>query len=64
MLKKIGKEWKFESEVALEDFVYANLNCLFKLDALKRQSTANGEVYDILARDKNERLVVLELKNT
>ena len=64
MLKKIGKEWKFESEVALEDFVWANLNCLFKLDTLKRQYVANSEVCDILARDKNGRLVVLELKNT
>jgi hypothetical protein len=64
MLKKTGKEWKFESEVALEDFVWANLDCLFKLDALKRQYIANGEVCDILARDENGRLVVLELKNT
>lgn len=64
MLKKIGKEWKFESEVALEDFVWANLDCLLKLDTLKRQYAANGEVCDILARDENGRLVVLELKNT
>lgn len=64
MLKKIGEEWKFESEVALEDFVWANLNCLLKLDTLKRQYIANGEVCDILARDENGRLVVMELKNT
>lgn len=64
MLRKAGKEWKFESEVALEDFVWANLNYLLRLTPLKRQYFINGEICDILAQDEDGRLVVLELKNT
>lgn len=63
MLRKTGKEWNFESELALEDFVWANLSCLLGLSALKRQYAVNGEVCDILALDQNGGLVVLELKN-
>lgn len=62
-LRKTGQRWEFESEAALEDFVWANLNKLLKLTPLKRQYRVNGQICDIIAADKNKRLVVLELKN-
>lgn len=62
-LRKTGQKWEFESEAALEDFVWANLKKLLKLTPLKRQYRVNGQICDIVAVDKNKRLVVLELKN-
>lgn len=62
-LRKTGQKWEFESEAALEDFVWANLKKLLKLTPLKRQYRVNGQICDIIAADKNKRLVVLELKN-
>lgn len=63
MLKKIGEGWQFASENNLEDFVWSQLNSLFELSPLKRQYTASGNICDILALDKNGRLVIMELKN-
>lgn len=62
-LRKTGQGWEFESEAALEDFVWANLKELLGLTPLKRQYYVKGQVCDILAVDENKRLVVLELKN-
>jgi hypothetical protein len=63
MLKKVDEDWQFASEKNLEDFVWGKLNSLFELSPLKRQYTAYGDICDILALDKNSRLVILELKN-
>jgi len=63
MLKKVGEDWHFGSENNLEDFVWSQLNSLFELSPLKRQYTASGDICDILALDKNSRLVIIELKN-
>ncbi len=62
-LKKTVQGWKFESEAALEDFVWANLKELLELIPLKRQYYVKGQVCDILALGENKQLVVLELKN-
>lgn len=63
MLKKISGNWQFASENNLEDFVWSQLNVLFGLLPLKRQYIASGDICDILAVDKNNRLVIIELKN-
>ena len=63
MLKKVGQGWQFASENNLEDFVWGQLNSLFEISPLKRQYTAYGDICDILAVDKNSRLVIMELKN-
>lgn len=63
MLRKTGERWEFESELALENFAWANLESLFGLTALKRQYYSNGEICDIFAVDKKSRLVIIELKN-
>ena len=62
-LRKTGSGWEFESEIALEDFVWANLQQLLGLIPLKRQYRVNSQICDIVAIDENKRLVVLELKN-
>lgn len=62
-LRKTGQGWEFESEAALEDFVWANLKELLGLTPLKRQYYVKGQVCDILALGENKQLVVLELKN-
>lgn len=49
--------------MALENFAWANLESLFGLTALKQQYYSNGEICDILALDREGRLVVIELKN-
>lgn len=63
-LRKTGQGWEFSSEAALEDFVWANLKQLLGLVPLERQYSVKGEVCDILAIDNNQKLVVIELKNT
>lgn len=62
-LRKTGQGWEFESEAVLEDFVWANLKKLLELTPLKRQHRVSGQICDIIATDKNKRLVVLKLKN-
>ncbi len=63
MLKKIVDKWEFESEAALEDFVWENLPHLFNLEPLKRQHIVMGEWCDILAVSEVGQLTILELKN-
>lgn len=64
MLRKTGERWDFESELALENFVWANLEELFELTPLDRQYCSKGEFCDILALDKQRCLVIIELKNS
>ncbi len=63
MLKKTEDKWEFESEAALEDFVWENLPDLFNLEPLKRQHIVMGEWCDILGVSKVGQLTILELKN-
>ncbi|OZH51512.1 hypothetical protein AFK68_30540, partial [Hydrocoleum sp. CS-953] len=63
MLKKIADKWEFESEAALEDFVWENLPDLFNLEPLKRQHIVMGEWCDILGISEVRQLTILELKN-
>jgi RecB family endonuclease NucS len=63
-LRKTGSGWEFESESALEDFVWVNLQQLLGLTPLKRQYRVKDQICDIIAVDETRRLVVLELKNT
>ena len=62
-LRKAGQGWEFDSEAALEDFVWTNLKDLLGLIPLKRQYYVLGQVCDILALGENKQLVVLDLKN-
>ena len=62
-LRKIDEIWQFTSEAALEDFVWDNLLELLDLTPLQRQYISSGEICDILAVDKQQGLVILELKN-
>ncbi len=62
-LQKTGNGWQFSSEVALEDFVWNNLNLLLRLTPLKRQYIVNGEICDIVAVSADKQLTILELKN-
>ncbi|GET42224.1 endonuclease NucS domain-containing protein [Microseira wollei] len=62
-LRKTASGWEFDSEEALEDFVWANLLALFGLTPIKRQHIVKGQFCDILALGENNELVVLELKN-
>ncbi len=64
MLRKTTERWAFESELALENFAWANLEELFGLTPLDRQYCSKGEFCDILALDKQKRLVIIELKNS
>ena len=63
-LQETGSGWEFESEAALEDFLWENLETLFGLHCLKRQPSVNKQFCDIVAVGKDKQLVVLELKNT
>jgi RecB family endonuclease NucS len=64
LLRKTTDRWDFESELALENFVWVNIEELFGLTALVRQYCSKGEFCDILALDKQKRLVIIELKNS
>jgi Endonuclease NucS len=54
---------QFESELSLENFVWANLKDLFHLKPLERQYRLDTEIRDIIAVDFDGRLHILELKN-
>jgi RecB family endonuclease NucS len=62
-LQKTPSGWEFVSEIALEQFIWANLQPLFGFTPLKRQYACGGEICDILAADDQNQLVILELKN-
>jgi RecB family endonuclease NucS len=63
MLRKSDKGWMFAEERILEDFLWLHLESSLDLIPLKRQFTIKGEYCDILAKTKDNQLVVLELKN-
>lgn len=63
MLRKTQQGWIFKDEYLLENFVWDILEDALDLIPLKRQFNVQGEYCDILARTKNNQLVVLELKN-
>lgn len=63
MLKKIADKWEFESEAALEYFVWENLHHLFNLEPLKRQHILMAEWCDILGVSEVGQLTIIELKN-
>lgn len=54
---------KFENESVLEEFVWDNLNSLFKASPLRRQHHVNGNYCDILAIGEKRNLIIIELKN-
>ena len=65
MLNRVGTNWKFESETILEDFIWDNLTNFLDLFPVARQyKTSNSQICDILARNKHNQLIILELKNT
>jgi RecB family endonuclease NucS len=55
--------WKFQSEQALEEFIWLHLEPLLGLQPLSRQYYSNNQVCDILAVGANRQLTILELKN-
>lgn len=63
MLKKAEQGWIFAEERLLEDFIWDSLETGLNLIPLQRQFRIQGEYSDILAKTKNNQLVVLELKN-
>ncbi|MGG6241605.1 endonuclease NucS domain-containing protein [Nodosilinea sp. AN01ver1] len=60
----IGDTWQFGSEFELEETVWKNLPKLLNLKPFKRQYSIRGQFCDILALDDQQRLVIIELKNT
>lgn len=55
--------WKFKNEAFLEDFIWDNLESFFELIPLGRQyKTKNSQICDIVAKNKYNQLVILELK--
>lgn len=54
---------RFESESVLEEFVWDNLQALFKATPLRRQHHINGNYCDILAIGEKGNLIIIELKN-
>ncbi|MGB3192685.1 MAG: endonuclease NucS domain-containing protein, partial [Limnoraphis sp.] len=62
-LRKTGSCWEFESEEALEDFLFSHLEEILSWTVIQRQYIVNGQRCDLLATDKTGRLVVIELKN-
>ncbi|MEA5497907.1 endonuclease NucS domain-containing protein [Limnoraphis robusta] len=62
-LRKTGLSWEFETEEALENFLFTHLDEILGWTVIKRQYIVNGQRCDLLATDKTGRLVVIELKN-
>ncbi|HEY9880520.1 MAG TPA: endonuclease NucS domain-containing protein, partial [Leptolyngbyaceae cyanobacterium] len=61
---QVGEKWQFGSEFELEEVVWQSLPKLLNLKPFKRQFCVRGQFCDILALDNQQRLVVIELKNT
>lgn len=57
------QDWKFQSELLLENFIWSILP-LLNLQELARQYRLSEQVCDILAIDPQQQLVIIELKNT
>lgn len=62
-LRRIDGGWEFSSELALENFIWDNLDAVLGLIPLKRQYIVRGEICDILAVTPQRQLTVIELKN-
>ncbi len=62
-LRKTGLSWEFDTEEALEDFLFSHLDEILGWTVIKRQYIVNGQRCDLLATDTTGRLVVIELKN-
>lgn len=62
-LRRVAGGWEFSSELALENFIWDNLEEVLGLLPLKRQYTIRGEICDILAVTPQKQLVIIELKN-
>ena len=58
-----GQSWKFRTESDLEEEVWHNLPKMLNLKPLHRQFSIDGKFCDLLAVDKADRLVIIELKN-
>jgi RecB family endonuclease NucS len=63
-LKQTANNWEFDNEAELENFLWLNLPSLLNLNPFKKQYAIDGQFCDILAIDEQQRLVILELKNT
>ena len=63
-LRKTGSGWEFDSEAALENFLWDKLEPLFGLKPLRRQYNANEQFCDILGTSDRLQLALLELKNS
>lgn len=62
-LRRTSGGWEFSSELALENFIWDNLEIALGLIPLKRQYVIKGEICDILAITSHKQLVIIELKN-
>lgn len=63
ILRRIAGGWEFSSELALENFIWDNLEAVIGLIPLKRQYIIRGEICDILAVTPQRQLTIIELKN-
>jgi RecB family endonuclease NucS len=57
-------DWKFQSELFLENFVWETLESLLNLKPLARQLYLSNQICDILTIDEKQQLTIVELKNT
>jgi RecB family endonuclease NucS len=63
LIKTGAYRWAFNSEAALEDWFWSNLESLLQLKPLRRQYFVRGQYCDILAVGPEKALYILELKN-
>ena len=61
---KTNGEWRFQSELHLENFVSQTIEPLLNLKQLARQYYLNNQICDLLAVAQNNQLAIVELKNT
>ncbi|MEL7037875.1 MAG: endonuclease NucS domain-containing protein [Cyanobacteria bacterium J06592_8] len=62
-LRKTGFCWEFDSEEALEDFLFTHLDKILGWTVIERQYLVQSQRCDLLAIDETRRLIVIELKN-
>ncbi|MBE9206408.1 DUF91 domain-containing protein [Nostoc sp. LEGE 06077] len=63
MLKKTQQGWMFTEEYLLENFLWDTLEDTLDMVPLQRQFSIQEGYCDIIAKTKNNQLVILELKN-